>query len=36
METTVSLVQMLDARERRVQRQQELLARTISLSSALP
>ena len=26
METTVSLVQMLDARERRVQRQQELLA----------
>ena len=27
METTVSLVQMLDARERRVQRQQELLAR---------
>ena len=27
METTVSLVQMLDARERRVQHQQELLAR---------
>ena len=26
METTVSLVQMLDARERRVQHQQELLA----------
>ena len=27
METTVSLVQMLDARERRVRHQQELLAR---------
>ena len=26
METTVSLVQMLDARERRVQHQQELLS----------
>ena len=36
METTVSLVQMLDARERRVQYQQELLSQYTSLSSALP
>ena len=36
METTVSLVQMLDARERRVQHQQELLAQYTSRSSALP
>ena len=35
METTVSLVQMLDARERRVQHQQALPS-TTSPSSALP